>query len=160
MISCKKYEDGPMISLRSAKSRVVANWNATFWTNNNKDCLHDSGSDYYNCSLGYDVWYQYSYDYTSVIYRFSDNGTFTYSSSYNYTVPSDYSSCEVTYQSGNSTESGGGTWKLQSNNTELSLLYTGDNTYCIFSITELKEKEMAIEGNISGEQIKMIFEKI
>ncbi len=42
--SCKKYEEGPLVSFRSAKNRLYGNYTLTYLTVDGKDCL----SQYYD----------------------------------------------------------------------------------------------------------------
>jgi len=159
IVSCKKYENGPSISLRSAESRVSGDWSVTFWSDNNEDCIHGSQTDFYTCTDGYDVYYTYTWDYTNLSYTFNKNGQFTYSRTYTDRSASDHTSCNVEYVNGGGTENGSGSWELQSKNTKLQMQYNGDNIISTYDIKELRESEMMLEGNYGGSIIKMTFEK-
>jgi hypothetical protein len=58
LVSCKKYEEGPVISLRPKEERVANTWRAQRVTQNGKDKTGD---------------------YSSLIFTFTKEGTYTYS---------------------------------------------------------------------------------
>jgi hypothetical protein len=98
-------------------------------------------------------------EYPDYSYKFNENGQFSYIGHYNYSAPSNYYSCDIVYVDDSGTETGTGTWEFSSNKTKLMLQWTGDNSTYSFDIKELREKEMMLEANIDGDNIKMTFEK-
>jgi hypothetical protein len=52
--ACKKYEEGPALTLRSAKSRLKGDWKVTKYTENGENMLNYSETITEPCSSGVD----------------------------------------------------------------------------------------------------------
>jgi hypothetical protein len=160
--SCKKYEDGPGISFRSAEARVEADWRVKEYTVNGEDQFNYTISDYLECIDGLLVYYSEQYNCQSFKFSFKDNGNWTneyvesskvvdYQSSYDY--------CDDYYDNDVTTYRENGTWKLTDDKKQLEIQTAGVSGTSVFDIIELRENQMKLEGRISGDLVKMTFVK-
>ena len=76
--ACKKYDDGPLISLRSRSERVANNWRVEKAIDNGKDVSGDF--DKYNVSLskGGNAYLTAHYTFIGVEYNYATNGTWRF----------------------------------------------------------------------------------
>ncbi len=145
---CSKYEEGPGISLRSKKSRVVGDWKATALTMNGQNLLNSTQTDVLDCMSGS------SFNYTitgsiSINWSFEDDGNSTLSSNSTYNTLdffNSYEQCTPIYET--QTDSGTETykWDFSSNKEDIVITYS-DGTTEDWHIIELREKQMKLTMN-------------
>ncbi len=160
---CKKYEDGPGLSLRTKKARATAEWIVKTWTSNGVDELN---SKYYDseitCSGGGKVYFTDGYTTTRLIWNFKENGDISSEDIWvekllDYDLS--YSLCDDYYTTSNYTDLDKGTWQFTSNKEQLEIKFASYSTVMIFDIKELREKEMKLEGIVDGEIVRITLSK-
>ena len=155
---CKKYEDGPGLSLRTKKARATAEWIVKTFTSNGVDVLNSKYDSDITCSGGGKVYYTDEYKTTRWIWNFKENGDIMeeYISS-NKTLDFDlsYSLCEDYYTTENTTTLDKGTWQFTSNKDQMEIKFFSNPITMTFDIKELREKEMKLEGIVDGEIFKI-----
>lgn len=161
--SCKKYDEGPGLSLRSKMNRLCGEWEITELMVNNENNLHWNYSDNLICSDGSTVYYQESYNINQFLWTFSKDGTWS-----NSTANSDkeldyntsYDLCSDFYNYKDYIETENGKWKFVSDKEKLSITYSDGTTQPqTWTIKELREKEMKIEFLDGSTIVKITFEK-
>jgi hypothetical protein len=160
---CKKYDEGPGLSLRTKKARATAEWIVKTLTSNGVDVLNENFEGNYTCTSGGKVYYSDGYQTTRLIWNFKENGdievedvwilkTFDFSLSYDL--------CDDYYKTSNGTTLDKGTWEFASNKKEMLLKFNSDPTRILtLEIKELREVEMKLEGIINGEILKITLSK-
>jgi hypothetical protein len=160
--SCRKYEDGPGISFRSADERVSGDWKIEEYTIDGEDQKYWKFSSYLTCTDGYNIFYD-EYD---IVDNWEWN--MTYSGSWTQTETGTYRTinstlsfdlCDDLYDYDSYTDKTTGTWKLNSDKTKIDISYTGSSGVESYNIIELRENRMKLEGRVDGELVKITFVK-
>jgi hypothetical protein len=159
---CKKYEDGPGLSLRTKKARATAEWIVKTWTSNGVDWLNSKYDSDITCSGGGNVYYTDGYTTTRLIWNFKENGDIAsediwVDKSLDYDLS--YSLCDDYYTTKNYTDLDKGTWQFTSNKEQLEIKFFSNPITMIFDIKELREKEMKLEGIVDGEIVRITLSK-
>ncbi len=159
---CKKYEDGPGLSLRTKKARATAEWIVKTFTSNGVDVLNSKYNSDITCSGGGNVYYTDGYTTTRLIWNFKENGDITsediwIDKSLDYDLS--YSLCDDYYTTTNYTDLDKGTWEFTSNKDQMEIKFFSNPTTMTFDIKELREKEMKLEGIVDGEIFKITLSK-
>ena len=164
--SCKKYDEGPAISLRSKKNRLTGEWEVTKYLKNQEDYLTkkiDPCYYYYSscgeCTETYTGSIQYTIEFEKdgdVIMTENYNYS-SYSKKYDNSDPdyycSYYSCCDTSYSL---TDSGieitFGDWEFRKKKEELRLEmnYDGSLTKEDYEIARLTNDELKLKGFIGG----------
>lgn len=157
---CKKYEEGPTLSLRSKQHRIEGEWDITSYTVNGENELASTNDYSYACSTGTVFHAHDEYNTTRFVWNF-DKNDWNYSQTETSKVFDQqfaYYNCIATYDYDTDTYLEGGTWKLLSGKEKIEITSQyGD--IMTFKIIELREKEMKLEGNDGGSIVKMTFAK-
>ena len=160
---CKKYEDGPGLSLRTKKERATAEWEIKSYTYNGVDALYSKYDNDLSCSGSGTIYYTTEYKTTRWIWNFKENGDITeeYMSSYkSLDFDLSYDLCDDYYTTENTTTLDKGTWQFSSNKEEMEIKFVSNpNVIWTFELKELREKEMKLEGIIDGEIVKITLSK-
>ncbi|MBL4755943.1 MAG: hypothetical protein JKY52_20415 [Flavobacteriales bacterium] len=120
---CKKYEEGPRISLKSKKARVVNLWQYEEFIQFAM-CVGPCNTNYLNVTTDYQLYY----------IEFKDDDTFLDSRRLaGWTEPKNYE----------------GEWKLIDKKEWIDMCYQGDCGTYKWKIIRLKEKEMWIEEHLN-----------
>jgi hypothetical protein len=162
---CKKYEDGPGLSLRSKKERVAADWNVVEEKYDGEVYENQPYTDSAYCSID-DTYKKYE---VSTIGRmemeFTKEGTIQWISQWE-RRDLDYSKfnddCEIHYRITYDSFIQEGTWEFSSNKEKLKVVLMeieGDFEY-EFDIIELREKRMKLKAVIEEDLIELTLEKI
>jgi hypothetical protein len=158
---CSKYEEGPGISLRSKKSRVVGDWKVTALTEDGVSLFNYVESDYLDCLSG-DIM---DYNTTSTIndYNITFDKDGGMQSKVDVSVSmldfnSSYINCTPVYITNSGSESYSGKWEFASDKEEIKITYS-DGTTENWKIIELREKEMKLELDYGNSVDKMTLEK-
>lgn len=144
LASCSKYEDGPGISLRSKKSRLVGDWVATkFVDEDGQDLLEVSGTETFYCLTGESFPFNYSSSSTFHL-SFNKDGSASSQSEYNYNsidYSASYDACQPIYLSGTDNDESDFTWEFDNNKEEIKLTYSDGSTEN-WKILELRESQI------------------
>lgn len=157
--SCKKYEDGPAISLRSKKARVEGSWDLTLFTINNENGLSQTYTDTYNCSSSGSFIYTEEYKITSFIWTFKKEGGMSYTAKYEFKLLDQATSnnlCNDYYEYTTEDEVMNGKWKFLHDKEKIELTIDGEAT--TLDIKELKNDVMRFAGSSGGDNYVMLFE--
>lgn len=161
---CKKYDEGPGISLRSKMNRLCGEWEVTEYTSNNEDVLHWTYDGNLICSNGSTIYFHEKFNTNQLVWTIWKNGYWTSSSAnsdkeLDYTTSYDLCSDFYTYK--DYIDIANGSWKLTSKKEKLSITYMTGPTQPeeTWTIKELKEKEMKVEYLDGSNVIKMTFTK-
>ena len=157
--SCKKYEDGPAITLRTVKSRIVGEWKVTKYAVAGQDVLQGMqyGSQIGYCTSGDYFTYTMTEKIDEMIFDFQKDGEYdldvVYSNStINYNAS--MAACSAIYETQTESESESGEWELKDGKEELKI--SSDYGATIrFEIVQLTKDEMKLEGDFGGEKIEM-----
>lgn len=153
MFSCSKYEDGPVLSLRSKKERVAAEWEVTEYRFNGLDQFKPQDfEDEMNCYSGAKVSYSESAQLTRLIWTFEKNGDWNFtisSATKELDFQSTYNSCYPVYNYRNEQYTDKGIWLFNSNKEELEIRFDSGDPPINFKILELREKRMKLESRSS-----------
>ena len=157
---CSKYEEGPGISLRTKKSRVVGNWQVTTLKINGADYLNQTYSDVFYCSSGS------SFTYTNtgniqIDWTFSKDGGSTSvanTASHALDYVSSDAQCSAVYTDSNDSTSDTSTWEFASDKEDLKFTYS-DGTSETWNIIELRENEMKLKLIDGTDIIEVTLEK-
>lgn len=159
---CKKYDEGPAISLRSKKERVVAEWEVKSYTDNGQNILVSSYSDNLTCQSGGSVHYTETYNTTRFVWTFYKNGKWNYqitSSDKTLDYNTSSSLCGAYYDNTTDNQTENGTWKFISDKEKLELFYNSGGTIETWEIKELREKEMKLEMVNGADTYKVTLSK-
>ena len=157
---CSKYEEGPGISLRTKKSRVVGEWQVTTFKINGADYLNQTYSDVFNCSSGS----SFTYTNTGNIqtdWTFSKDGSSTIvvnTASHVIDYVSSDAQCTAVYTDSNDSTSDTSTWEFASDKEDLKFTYS-DGTSETWNIIELRENEMKLKLIDGTDIIEVTLEK-
>ena len=158
---CKKYEEGPRISFRSKEKRVEGEWDVSTFTINGENQLLQTFSGYHNCASGGQAYYNETNTITRYVWTF-EKDTWNSAQTEDRKILDQfttYNNCSAFYSYTTNTYAENGTWEFISKKEKIEIIFPS-NDVMIFSIIELKEKEMKLEGNdSSGETWKMTFTK-
>lgn len=125
--SCKKYEDGPFVSLKSKNARLAGEWELISYTNimiSNNDTITSS----YDGTTMTNPNNSYLYNLALV---FNTDGTLTY---------------KVSYDGEHSEHTSYWSWRNGASRKEQILLYSHE----VFNIKKLTNKELILESNTSS----------
>ena len=158
--SCSKYEEGPGISLRTKKSRVVGEWQVTTFKINGADYLNQTYSDVFNCSSGS------SFNYTNtgnikIEWTFKKDGSsasVVNTASHVLDYFSSDAQCAAIYNDSNDSTSDTSTWEFASDKEDLKFTYS-DGTSETWNIIELRENEMKLKLIDGTDIIEVTLEK-
>lgn len=159
---CKKYDQGPSLSLRSKKERVSNEWNVASYTYNQKDQLKETYSGYHQCISSNQILYTEIFRTTTYVWTFDKSGTWNYkwiSEHVNLNQLSTYNNCYAFYLPIQiNTEDEAGTWKFVKDKEEIEISYNTGQPSESYKIKELKENEMILEyTDIYGKISKITF---
>lgn len=147
-IGCKKYEDGPGLSLRSKKERLTGKWEVVSLTENGNDVLFYSESDVMTCKSGSSVYYTETESYKPYYFEFIKDGTFKELMTYTGTwldYSQSFNACKAIYESETMKEEVRGKWDF-SNDMEYVIVNYDDIGYTIkFKILELRDSNIKLE---------------
>ena len=157
---CSKYEEGPGISLRTKKSRVVGEWQVTTFKINGADYLNQTYSDVFNCSSGS------SFNYTNtgnikIEWTFKKDGSsasVVNTASHVLDYFSSDAQCAAIYNDSNDSTSDTLTWEFASDKEDLKFTYS-DGTSETWNIIELRENEMKLKLIDGTDIIEVTLEK-
>ena len=158
--SCNKYEDGPGISLRTRKSRVIGDWVSTEIKLNGSDYMNQTYSDIFFCSSGN------TFNYTntgtlSLDWNFEKEGNsilVTNSTSHALDYIASDNQCSPVYLDSTDPSSETFTWEFSSNHDNLNLTYADGSTES-WRIVELREKEMKLKLDDGVDYIEVTLKK-
>ena len=161
LASCSKYEEGPGISLRSKKSRLVGDWKMTSITTNGQNSATSVETDFFECVSGSIIEYDFTYDIKELTYGINEDGTWTQNGKYEITYPDDaaYFDCTETYTTESASSSNKGTWEFSDDKESLILTYD-DSTIDpeTWKIIELREKKMQLELTDGTDIVRLVLE--
>lgn len=144
LASCSKYEDGPGISLRSKKTRLVGDWIATKYVDEDgMDLLNVSGTQTFYCLSGESFPFNYSSSSTFHL-SFNKDGSASSQSEYNYNsidYSASYDVCQPIYLSGTDNDESNFSWEFDNNKEEIKLTYSDGSTEN-WKILELRESQI------------------
>ncbi len=157
---CSKYEEGPGISLRTKKSRVVGEWQVTTFKINGADYLHLTYSAVFHCSSGS------SFNYTNtgnikIEWTFKKDGSsasVVNTASHVLDYFSSDAQCAAIYNDSNDSTSDTSTWEFASDKEDLKFTYS-DGTSETWNIIELRENEMKLKLIDGTDIIEVTLEK-
>lgn len=159
--SCSKYEEGPGISLRTKKQRVVAEWKATDFTINGQNGLNSSTTGVLDCFSGG----QFSYNITGTMdiqWTFEKDGksTIVINSDYN-TLDFENSmlNCSAIYTDTTMMNKENSQWDFSSDKKNIEITYD-DGSKESWEIIELREKEMKLKMNDGVDDYQITLEKM
>lgn len=158
VVSCKKYDEGPAISFRSAKARVEGDWTLVSGTIDgvnvfNKQTL--TGSTYsLTCGT---VNYTEESKLKKWRWIFLDNGKFKGEETYFEKNFSYLNGCTPMYNEEESFWQYEGEWKLEDNNKKLVINADGETIK--FNIIELRNKSIHLKGTFDGSNYDLKFEQ-
>ena len=159
---CKKYDEGPGLSLRTKKARATAEWVVSSYTSNGSDIMneiHNNAS--MTCSGGGTIYYNYEYKTTRWLWNFKDNGDIAFEDTWSLQdIDYDLSSilCETRYTNTSKTDYYNGTWAFTSNKEKMEIKMD-TSPLMTLDIKELREVEMKLEGIVYGELVKITLTK-
>lgn len=159
---CKKYEEGPALSLHSKKHRVVGEWDVTEFFEDGQNVLSYDYFDFYQCNSGSHIGYTNEYRITRFTFEFTKDGRWNYQ-----TVSSDkelnqfntWQSCIAMYDYSSDTYAESGGWKFISGKEKIELTYDNGTPADDLEIIELHEKKMQLQGLMDGANVQITFEK-
>lgn len=151
IVGCKKYDEGPSLSLRTKMSRITGEWTLKTWSSNGKDMINYYGeySDL-TCFSNSTVIYRNEYITSKETWKFDKNGDFTLISinknkELNYDLS--YDLCDDYYDETSETYTVFGSWKFNSNKEEIEIVFNETpNEIYIFQIKQLKNNELKFES--------------
>lgn len=152
LASCKKYPEGPGLSLLSKAKRIEGTYNVEEYTANGVNQLYtviNSGMIYTSCSTS--IFYEETYSIGQYQWKFSKSGNL--STILTGTVKAiDYgasiSSCYTWYTTQTDTWAEAGTWKLVSDKEQIQISIGGSTTNA--NIIELHNKRLQLEWTNNG----------
>lgn len=161
-LSCSKYPDGPLISIRSKKERVTAEWEVTKFIIDGENLFYWESSDVLECTTGYPVWYNSISEVTSYTWHFWRDGTWASYSiedyrSINYQLS--YDNCTAIYENTEYRYDESGKWDLSSDKKKLELTWDNSALISNLDIIELRERRMKLAGEMDGAMVEITFEK-
>lgn len=161
--ACKKYEEGPAISFRSAKNRIEGDWTLVSGTVDGEN-IYKTHIDTFtrNLSCGI-VHVSEEQKIKKLIWKINDNSKLLWQEDWTErTLDSAFtiaSSCIPSYKYRdyiNITDDL--TWKLEDNNKKIVITADGVEFFKL-SILELRNKSMHLKGTIDGYQVDLKFEQ-
>jgi hypothetical protein len=158
---CSKYDEGPGISIRSKKSRVVGDWKVTELTEDGVSFFNYVESDYLDCMSGDIVNYNITSTINDYSMSFNKDGGVQTTLDVNVSMldyNSSYINCTPIYITNSGSDSYSGKWEFSSDKEELKIT-DSDGTTENWKIIELKEKEMKLELHYGSSVDKMTLEK-
>ena len=160
---CKKYDEGPSISLRTKMNRLCGEWEVTEYMSNNENVLHWNFDGNLTCSDGSTIYFQEKFNINQFLWTFSKDGNWTSTtanSDKEFDFTTSYDLCSDFYNYKDYTDTELGTWKFTSSKEKLSITYVNYPSQPeTWTIKELKEKEMKVEYISGSDKIKMTFTK-
>jgi hypothetical protein len=158
--SCSKYEEGPGISFRSRKSRVIGEWVSTELKANGIDAMHQTYSDIFFCSSGN------SFNFTntgtfSLDWNFEKEGNssiVTNTAIHELDFFASDAQCSPVYLDSNDPSSETFTWEFSSNDENIDITYS-DGSIESWRIIELRETEMKLKLDDGVDYIEVTLEK-
>ena len=160
LASCSKYEEGPGISLRSKKSRLVGDWEMTSITTNGIESTTMVESDFFDCISGTTIAYDITTKVEKLSYSIKEDGSWSSAGDVNFTYldfVTAYSNCTETYTNGTESYTENGTWEFSDDKESIILTYA-DNSKETWKIIELREKHLQIELTQGSEITRLIME--
>lgn len=161
--SCKKYEEGPAISFRSAKNRIEGTWNAVSGTVDGENIYQtyiDTFTRVLSCGT---VSVTEEQRMKKLIWEINDNGKVFWKEYWTEkkfnSASTEASSCIPTYNY-NEFEPipAEFSWELQDNNKKF-VIKTEDGVEYKFTILELRNKSLHLKGTIDGYQVDIKLEQ-
>jgi hypothetical protein len=155
---CKKYEEGPAISFRSAKSRIEGDWILVSGTIDGENAFktETTTSSLYTPSCGtFDIYEEVKLK--KLRWLILENGKIKLESTYSYKIFDTLNGCTPTYDYDEGSGQDEGEWKLEDNNKKLVVKVDGDEAK--FNILELRNKSLHLKGTIDGTQYDLKFEQ-
>ncbi|MBI3502218.1 MAG: hypothetical protein HY063_10525 [Bacteroidetes bacterium] len=157
---CKKYPDGPGLSLRSKTARMTDNWKISSYKINGVDELapYTETMTYtisnFSCSnVGQDVTYTYSESLSNFTMDIAKGGTVTTSITESITDidgTATNAACAAKTKTTTLTSASAGTWAFASGKKQVIVTTTGtSSSTTTYDILELKEKEMKWKGTVT-----------
>jgi hypothetical protein len=160
--ACRKYDEGPHISLRSRIGRLTGDWKAKSITADGVEQLHEDNAHTMICQDGTELSYHYINDVSDLKFTFSKDGKWkqsTTASLQEIDSSASYDSCAVVYRTTNSTNSAAGTWEFINDEEQINFKSDNNTNSDILDIKELREKELIFEMLEGTTVIRMVFEK-
>ncbi|MBW8051265.1 MAG: hypothetical protein FVQ77_13170 [Cytophagales bacterium] len=150
---CKKYDEGPVFSLRSKKARLTGKYEVTSYLRDGKDFLNyvdkfeSSGYDFM-CSSNYK---ETSSGTSEFIYEFTENGYVDITETFNKTIIRKYDfNCSDSSFTDSDTEITFGEWEFRhkKNDLRLTMYYNGSIVKEEYEIVKLTKDELKLNGFI------------
>ena len=157
---CSKYEEGPLFSLRSKKSRIVGEWKATDFTVNEENYLSSSTTATLHCLSGdmfnYIVTGNMNFDWN---FEKDGKGNVIVSSEIStLDFPNSFTQCTPIYMVASDIENEEVTWEISSDKEDIEITYN-DGYKEIWNIIALREKEMKLSMTDDTGVHEITFEK-
>jgi hypothetical protein len=163
IISCKKYEEGPALSLRSPKKRISAEWEVVKYTVDGKDAFDQSFPNTIYCQTSEKIDYSERVVITKFTWTINESGNWTFRQNLSGTVLDSLSTfelCNDHYFDAATTKTNSGTWKFLSSKTKIELHYDKPGyTPEVYKILKLKEKEMKMSYSYGNTLYEFEMEK-
>lgn len=161
--ACRKYDEGPHISLRSRIGRLTGDWKAKSITADGVEQLHENNAHSMICNDGTTLNYNYILDVHELKFTFTKDGNWNQSTSS--TVQeidnvSSYDSCAVIYRITDDISKANGTWEFINDEEQINFKSSDNSDPEILDIKELREKEMIIEVLDETTKIRIVLEKV
>jgi hypothetical protein len=158
--SCSKYEEGPGISLRSRKSRVIGEWVTTEIKYSGIDAMSETYSDIFFCSSGSSFNFTNTATY-SLDWNFEKEGNssiVTNTAIHELDFIASDAQCSPIYLNSNDPSSETFTWEFSSNDENIDITYS-DGSIESWRIIELRETEMKLKLDDGVDYIEVTLEK-
>ena len=158
--SCKKYEDGPGITVRTAQHRVVNNWHVTNFVINNESQMYASSPEDIMTNCGYPVSCAFTINTPLFKWNFTDS-KFSAVQDIHMKLPdytATYNNCVAGYIESDTTLSYVGSWSFTEKKQMLQMNFD-DGTVWHFTITELRERIMKLSGYVGTDLYEITFEE-
>lgn len=142
---CKKYEEGPMFSLKSKKERVSGKWQVAKLTADGKNELESVSLKTTVCNLGYPLFYAETTGISGYVIEFSKSGNWDESYSVTNLTVNDtatYHNCYPVFITEVLPFSNGGTWEFGPGKESLKMVHASTKETLSWNITELREKSL------------------
>lgn len=158
--ACKKYPEGPGLSLQSKARRIEGTYQVKQFTANGTDMLsfYTTGSLWTNCSTNLD--YSEGYRVTSYEWKFTKGGNVSTSQAtqtQTLDVPNSLSTCTLWYDYSTSASSDAGTWSLVRDKEYMKLQF--GNSVVEAEILELRDKQIQLRWTDAGTLYNLTLEE-
>lgn len=160
--ACKKYEEGPFISLKTKKERVCAEWTISEYTLASKNLLNTSEEQKIICNNNQNL---SLFNSSQTVYTYLDfdrNGKYhrsLKSTKINANLDSSAKVCTPIYIESEVSEDIIGSWNFGDDKESIIISFEGGATEK-WEIIELREKRMKLRSNSPNGTFELILNKI